>query len=107
MIIEKYNYRFDTLLQPVEEIKTEGYTIEFASSETGFLNPENKKTYLPGNISTVEIIGLYAPLLDRDGDSILYLLITDVDHKGWISDSYSIYTCTNLTQHITNIRTHF
>lgn len=107
MITKKYNHRFDTLLQAIQQIKKEGYTIEFVSNESGFVNPENNKTYLPKNIWTVEIIRLNGPFSDPDEDSILYLLKADNGQKGWISDSYSIYADTNLMDHINSIRAYF
>jgi len=107
MITEKHNHRFDTLLQAIDHIRNEGYTIEFVSNENGFLNPENNKTYLPKSICAVEFIRLYAPHSGPDEDIILYLLETDDGLKGWISDSYSIYANAKLTEHINSIREQF
>ncbi len=106
MIAENNNHRFDNLLQAVKQIRKEGFTIEFVSSEHGFVNPENNKTYLPKSICMVEVIRLNAPLSEPDEESILYLLKTDDGQKGWISDSYSIYADTNLIEHINSIREH-
>ena len=107
MITEKLTHRFDNLLQAIEEIKTEGYIIKFISSEPNSLNPKTKNTYFPENLSSVEIIRMYPPFADLDGDNNLYLLETDDAKKGWTNDSYSIYADINLSEHINSIRAHF
>jgi|GEM_PF-2829710 len=107
MITEKHNHRFDSLLQAIEEISKEGFSIEFVSNEKGLFNPNNNKSYLPEDIASIEIVRLYSPFSSPDEDSILYLLETRDSQKGWISDSYSIYADIFLTEHINSIRAHF
>lgn len=107
MVTENYNHGFDNLLQAINQVKKEGYSIEFVSTENGFRNPENEKTYLPKNIISVEVIRLDSPLSEPDEDSIMYLLKTDDEQQGWISDSYSISADTNLTNHINLIKNNF
>jgi hypothetical protein len=92
------------MLQAIEVINKEGFTIEFVSNKNGFFNPENNKNYLSQNICAVKSIRLYSEFSDIDGDSILYLLQTDDGQKGWISDSYSIYADTVLAEHINSIK---
>ncbi len=107
MITVTHNRTFDNLLDAINQVKKEGFTTEFVSNETGFLNPENNETYLPKDICALEIIRMDAPLSSPDEESILYLLKTNDGKKGWISDSYSIYADTNLAEHINCIKENF
>lgn len=107
MITENHIHGFDSLLHATQQVNKEGFTIEFVSNENGFFNPKSDKTYLPKNISAIEIIRLDAPFSEPDENSILYLLETVDGHKGWISDSYSIYADTNLAKHINGIKIHY
>lgn len=103
MKTEKVNHGFENLLEAIDHAKLRGYSVEFLAYPEGLFNPKNEKIYLPKNISKVEIVRIYAPLSEPDEESILYLLEMNDLSKGWISDTYGIYSDTNLSKLIKEV----
>lgn len=107
MTSERFNHGFSTLLEAIQNIRKEGFVIEFSVNEKGFYAPETGNTYLPESISSVEIIRIDAPFSEPDEQSILYLLTTVDQEKGWISDAYGLYANDYLAKHLGRIKENF
>ena len=97
MIKDKLNHRFDTLLEAIKAVEVEGYVTAFFMKMHGLEDPNTKKIYAAQDIVNVEYIRIEAPFSDPDEEIILYLIIAKDKVKGWISDSYGIYSDSKLT----------
>ena len=107
MKTKRPDIEFYTLHEAIEHARGQGYTREFTANENGFFDPERGTTYLPESISEVAVIRIDAPLSNRDEPSILYLLATVDDKKGWLSDTFGAYANSNLAEHIARIQDDF
>lgn len=96
MITERLNDGYDTLLRAIKIVEAEGYKTEFFIKKDGFEDPKTKTIYKPDAIENIEYMRIQAPLSDPDEESILYLIVTKNQNKGWISDSYGVYSDSNL-----------
>ncbi len=86
-----------TISQRLEEIKSDGYTIDFRFDDNeGVLKSENNQ-YKPEEIEIVNKFRFEGPS-DPDDLSILYLIETNDGAKGSIVDGYGISGSPELAQ---------
>ncbi len=103
MVTEKLNHGFDTLLQAIKAMEATGYRTGFYMKAYGLEDPKTKKTYAVEDIKNIEYMRIDAPLSDPDEESVLYLIETTDENKGWISDSFGIYSDSNLINLISEV----
>jgi len=107
MMSERLNHGYFTLLDAINGVKREGFTIEFSVNKKGFYDPENGHTYMPESIRSTEVFRIDAPMSEPDEQSILYLLTTINGERGWISDAYGLHANELLPNHLSRMKENF
>lgn len=106
MIIERPNHGFTTLLEAINVVETEGYTVPFTIIHNKLTGVSGKVEYPKEQITSISYLRIAAPLSDPDEESILYLISLKNGMRGWISDSYSMYADTALSDFLKDYEKH-
>jgi hypothetical protein len=82
---------FDTVLQALTELKSEGFSVDFNLKEDSIHSPDAMHTFKPDEFEIVRIYR-FEGMSDPDENAVVYA-IESIDHgiKGTLVNSYGIY----------------
>jgi hypothetical protein len=101
------DHGFDLLLEAIQELQAEGYTMEYMATETGFLDASSGRVYLPESISEIKVIRVDQPAAESSAHCILYALKMIDGQSGWISDAAGSYADEKLAEHFARTQENF
>ncbi|TDJ08214.1 MAG: phosphoribosylpyrophosphate synthetase [Deltaproteobacteria bacterium] len=89
------NNQYDNLLEAINNLRSEGYTVSFNLTQGGLTCSETKETYKPGDINILEFHRIEGST-DFEDMSIIYGIETSSGIKGIIIDAFGTYADTEL-----------
>jgi hypothetical protein len=94
-----------TLASCLNKITKEGYTENFKVTEEGLLRSlETEKLYKPGQIHIVNFFR-FEGVSDPSDSAILYVIETDDNSKGSLTDAYGMYADAEIHNFIKEVET--
>ena len=97
------NNQYDNLLEAINNLRSEGYTVSFNLTQGGLTCSETEETYKPGDIEILEFHRLEG-ITDFEDMSIIYGLETHSGLRGIIIDAFGTYADTELGEFLRKIK---
>lgn len=82
---------YDTLSQAIEDLKRQGYTVDFNLLPDGIEAKALERQFGPQDFEVLQV-HRFEGMSSEDDNSVLYVLETGDDQKGLLVDAYGTYS---------------